>query len=273
MLKKNFLFISLYLLTAVSLHATILTVNNTPGSSAPYSDLITAHANALSDDTIYVEGSSIDYGPLTVTKRLVFIGPGYFLDENPNTPASLTATVGTFNLNLTTSGDPSTGAAGTQILGLSFTQLSTSQVRTQVNDVIISKCEINTNVFILGNTVAGVQVFQNYFYGSGLSALSTHTGLHNITFANNIVHGNFWIPDNSTGGIFHNLFLGTNFNVESFNGEIRSNIATSTSTTNFIVTTVGVGLISHNTAANGQFGITDNNNIAAPSSLFVGPHQ
>ena len=268
---KNILLISFILLTSIPSFATILRVNNSAGSSAPYSDLITAHANAATDDTIYIEGSNSNYGGLTVTKRLVIIGPGYFLDENPNTPASLSAVVGTFILQRTTTGDPSSGAAETQIIGLDFTQLSNTQIRVEVDDVIISKCRISTSVFIAFNNVSGVQIWQNYFNGSGLTSLSNNTGLNSFTFANNIINGNFSIVDNSTGGIFHNLFLAPNFIVESFNGEIRSNIAVSTSTTNFRVNTVGVSQISHNTAGNGQFGTTDNNNVASPTSLFVGP--
>src|SRR5450432_1529697 len=36
-------------------------------------------------DTIHVEGSTVIYDAATVTKRLVVIGPGYFLTENPKT--------------------------------------------------------------------------------------------------------------------------------------------------------------------------------------------
>src|SRR6476620_10631294 len=44
------------------------------------SNLITATAG----DTIHLEGSSIDYTNVTITKKLVIIGPGYFLNENTN---------------------------------------------------------------------------------------------------------------------------------------------------------------------------------------------
>ncbi|MGE0086198.1 MAG: hypothetical protein AB7S75_17460 [Desulfococcaceae bacterium] len=47
-------------------------------------------------DTLYVSGSPVHYGSLTVSKRLNIIGPGYFLEENPNTqvgflPAKVTS--------------------------------------------------------------------------------------------------------------------------------------------------------------------------------------
>ena len=235
---------NLILLIFIGIHivsAEPIRVNNSAGSNAPYKDLITAHAVAQAGDTIMIEGSNTSYGNLTVTKPLVFIGPGYFLLENPNTPASLPAIVGTFNLDQTGNDDPNSGAAGTKILGLNFTASFSSNIRVDVNNVLVAKCLINQDVFVAEFDVTGTQVIQNYFYGKGLAGSFSNPGLNNIIFANNIVEGNFALPDNSSGVIFHNLFLGDRFGVISFNGEIRGNIATSVNTTNFIVSTTGQG--------------------------------
>ncbi len=254
---------------AISASATVLRVNNSVGSSAPYTDLITAHAVAQPGDTIYVEGSNTPYGSLTVTKRLVFIGPGYFLMENPGTPASFEAVVNDFILDDDGTNDPTQGAAGTEIRGLSFTQFSGSRPSISVNDVLITQCIFNTDIFI-SNDVANTTVIQNYFKGSALGFFSGNPGFNQLTFANNIVNSTFRVPDNSSGVIFHNLFRSW-VNVESFNGEFRSNICTSASTANVVVSTIGAGNTSHNTAAAGQFGNTNGNNTASATMLFVGP--
>lgn len=93
MKKTIFTFITLLFL--VSANATIRRVNNNPGvvlnSVGPalvYSNFSDAHtaASSTAGDTIYLEPSDINYGSLNINKRIVLIGPGYFLDKNPNTP-------------------------------------------------------------------------------------------------------------------------------------------------------------------------------------------
>lgn len=253
-----------------SVEATILRVNNMPGSSAPYNTLISAHDAAVDGDTIYVEGSSNGYGSLIITKRLIFIGPGYFLSENPNTPTSLPAIVNDFKLNQTINGDPLSGAAGTEIRGLSFTQSGGTQIEVDVNNVVVAQCVVNFNVWFKDDDISGTQVIQNYFYGSGIGASSTIYSSNNLTFANNIVEGAFYLAPNSSGMILHNLFLGSNFDVQAFSGEIRSNIITTSNVNNVQVSVSGGTQLSHNTAGNGQLGSIDNNNTATPAQLFVG---
>ncbi|SDM39773.1 hypothetical protein SAMN05421823_11317 [Catalinimonas alkaloidigena] len=253
-----------------SASATILRVNNTPGNSAPYQDLITAHAAAATGDTLYIEGSNTPYGSLDITKRLVIIGPGYYLTENPATPASLPAEVNRLNLNRTSDSDPLSGAAGTQIMGLSFTENSNAaEVNVHVSNVFISKNLFINPVYLGSNDIAGVQVFQNFFRFDGLGYnANSNPGFVEIGFYNNIVERNLSLPANSTGAIVHNLIAGRLL-ANAFNGEIRSNLFTSP-TDNFSYSTAGVGQISHNTAAAGQLGADNNNNVAAASTLFVG---
>ena len=260
------------LITALSASATVLCVNNSPGSTAPYTDLITAHAVAQTGDTIYVEGSNTDYGSLTVTKRLVFIGPGYFTAENNCAPNSLSAVVDRFELDRTAANDANSGAAGTTLLGLNFSVSNLSYVDISVSNVTIAKCYLRGDVRVQEADVSDLHVIQNYCASSGVRASSLSPGLNNLVFANNIVEEDFRLVDNSTGSIHHNLFLDDRFEVISFSGEIRSNIATTTSTNNFTVSVTGSGNLSHNTAANGQFGTADNNNIAPANLLLVGPN-
>ena len=263
---KALLLFVISLFFTFSASATVFRINNSPGSNAPYTDLVTAHSVAQDGDTLHIEGSQMGYGSLTITKRLVIIGPGYFPAENPCSPMSLEAIVDDFDLDPTVTADPFTGASGSEIRGITFDSNSSSRIVVRVSNVVIAQCRIRSEVFFPDNLTSGTQVMQCYFHGDGLSSTSSNTGL-NVTFVNNIVNRSFSIVDNSSGVIRHNLFLGTGFNVEVFNGEIRSNIATSTSS--FSVSTTGVGTLSHNTAAAGQFGAADGNNTAAPATLFV----
>ncbi len=61
--------------------AKIWRINNNAGVNADFAGLAAAFSNpALQNgDTIHIEGSSIAYLPASFSKRLVLIGPGYFL--------------------------------------------------------------------------------------------------------------------------------------------------------------------------------------------------
>ena len=74
---------------SLSLHAsaTVRRVNSAPGSSAAYSTVQAAHDAASPNDTLYLEASAFGYGILSATKKLVILGSGYFLSQNPQTQA------------------------------------------------------------------------------------------------------------------------------------------------------------------------------------------
>ena len=58
-----------------------------------------------------MEGSELIYENADVTKKLIIIGPGYFLDENPKTSnIQLETNIGTINF--------SGSSAGSQIMGM-----------------------------------------------------------------------------------------------------------------------------------------------------------
>jgi hypothetical protein len=77
------------LITGLSANAAIWRVNNYPGINADFTNLQEAINGANEGDTIYVEGSPFTYTPLgdnfTINKRLIIIGPGYFLGDNDTT--------------------------------------------------------------------------------------------------------------------------------------------------------------------------------------------
>jgi hypothetical protein len=114
---------------SVSVQAKIWRVNNNVGIAADFTTIQNAHNAAAAGDTLYLEGSNTSYGTLTSTKQLYIIGPGYFLDQIPNSQVGqLTAKVDNFTLN--------TGAAGTVIMGVDFYGNS---LTINCNDVTIRK--------------------------------------------------------------------------------------------------------------------------------------
>ncbi|WP_315823466.1 hypothetical protein [Paraflavitalea speifideaquila] len=93
--------------------AKIWRVNNNPGVAADFTDLQSAHNGAAGGDTLHIEGSPNSYGGATFNKKLIVLGPGYFLDEYPNSQALLhSGKVGGVTYNM--------GSEGSVIMGIDF---------------------------------------------------------------------------------------------------------------------------------------------------------
>lgn len=89
MKKQIFTLVILAALFCSSTHATIWRVNGNPNIDADFSSLQTAVGSpyVYLNDTVYVEGFGSSYGNITLSKPLVLIGPGFFLDQNDTTQA------------------------------------------------------------------------------------------------------------------------------------------------------------------------------------------
>lgn len=89
MLPRLFLLLLCVAVTA-SAQAAIWRVDANTANQADFRTLQDVHdsADVAAGDTLYVAGfSGTDYGSLIATKPLAIFGPGYFLDENPETQA------------------------------------------------------------------------------------------------------------------------------------------------------------------------------------------
>jgi len=83
------------MMVALSTNATIWRVNGNPNIDADFHSLQTAVSDpgVANFDTLYVESFGDNYGDITLTKPLVLIGAGYFLNENDTTQALKDASV------------------------------------------------------------------------------------------------------------------------------------------------------------------------------------
>jgi hypothetical protein len=166
-MKVLAILVSLFM--TVSAQAKIWRVNNNIGIAADFTTLQNAHNAAAAGDTIYVEGSNTSYGNLTSSKQLYIIGPGYFLDQLPNSQVGqLTAKVGDMTLN--------NGAGGTVIMGVDFYG---NTLTLYCNDVTVRK---NKFYSPSGNDPA-------YYYGVirlyHLNNNGNNPGVSNIVIAQN----------------------------------------------------------------------------------------
>ena len=86
----KFLFVTFVpLIFCMNANGTIWTIDSNPGNhAANFTNLQAAHDAAADGDTLYISGFNVNYGNLSVSKKLHIFGPGYFLDENDSTQAN-----------------------------------------------------------------------------------------------------------------------------------------------------------------------------------------
>ena len=165
-MKKKIVFLAALCFT-MGAYASILRVNNVD-SSAPYASIAAAVAAAADGDTIMVDGTSVDYDDVTINKRLVVIGPGYWLRKNEiATEAAQDATIGAIT----------TTQEGTVLMGLQPRNITINASKT-----IVKRCCITEGISI-SKDAANCVIHQN-FIGGDVGAGYDNTFYHQIT--NNI---------------------------------------------------------------------------------------
>jgi hypothetical protein len=170
----------------------ILRVNNT-GVPAPYTSVSAAMNAAQNGDTIHLEASPINYGTLTLTKRLVIIGPGYFLDVNQLTQSNANSA----RMDWVSF---STGSEGSVIFGVVFN----SNTTINRSNVRIERCRFMNNVnFYSSSPLNNVQLVGSYVHGD-LTVQGGSQPITNATIANNIFLGRLTASANMSGEFVHN---------------------------------------------------------------------
>jgi len=232
-------------------NAAVLRVNNQESAGAPYLDLQIAINEASAGDTIYVEGSAVDYessvsSDYTVDKKLHIIGPGYLLGQNDSLlQFREEATIGDYFIF-------STGAEGSIIEGLHFDD----QVRANTSNIIIRNNRIDANAYIgiNSNECTDILYLQNH-----LTSLYVYRGGDGV-IKNNIVSGT--ITNTSDAGSELQIVNNT-FTTSSTSDAIKVNGS-------YVVNNIMAGTI-----MNGTSNTLENNFTSAEDYLtnFVGPEK
>jgi|GEM_PF-1906626 len=184
-------------------NAMVWRVNNIAGIQADFKTLNELNQNGhVSDgDTVYIEGSADLYSiSAPLTRRLIFFGPGYLLNDNSGLQAvPLMATINSLTLDSL--------ASGSQFYGLRLNQIYSG---SSVDDIKIARCSLSiysTGTAIPNTRMTGWEISQNM-----LNYVTFSTGfiLDGLVFRNNIVAQN-----TNFGGGFNmlfrnNIFLGLN---------------------------------------------------------------
>ena len=259
-MKKLFYILLFLILVNSPLEAKILRVNNQLPTNAPliFNTLQEAHNVAAAGDTLMVEGSPSAYANVIISKRLVIIGTGYFLDENlPTSSSQLLSLVKTIEF--------ANGSAESILIGVVFDNaLSSNRPIIKVNNILITRCFI-TNAISIQSPINGAIITQNYFSAIAISVPFSNVNFSNIVFKNNIVNGRFE-PGQGINLVFsdvsNNVFLDR---IEISTDTFRSNIIATNST--------NISILSNNVTNNLTLGnqLTGNGNqLYNANQLFVG---
>ena len=148
--------ISLYfcLLTIGVAHSEILRVNNVAtlvDGVGGYVTLAAAVNAAEPGDTIHIEGSVTPYtGNVSINKKLVIIGPGYFLRNTPETQYYKESAKIDFNITFEAGSEGSvlagvehrTGTVAGQLFQINNTAYTGNKVTIQTNNISIISCKL-----------------------------------------------------------------------------------------------------------------------------------
>lgn len=203
------------LLFANNANAKIWRVNNITGINANYTDVNTAinAGTTLAGDTIHIEPSPASYGNISVSKRVVIIGNGYFL-TGTGSNAGLQANTNTSYANYF---DFLAGSRGSVVEGMqaSVIYLEEHQITVKRNNItswtyIYPGCD---SCYIQQNCFSGV-----YYSGAPVA--------NRIVVTNNVFatygYGIYW-PSTVSGVIENNTFVYYSY-MQVWNAQIDNNV-------------------------------------------------
>ncbi|MCO6497804.1 MAG: hypothetical protein J5I50_09100 [Chitinophagaceae bacterium] len=271
--KTLFLSAFCFFLFNIQSEAKIWRVNNTPGVNADFTQLSTAisNNNVKDGDTIYVEGSDIPYqGNFYMSKRLVIIGNGYYLDQNTGLQANIKPSgFGNQVINVDSS------ASGSQFIGLADFHLAIFQTRSGfgTDSITITRCKIwamSQSGNYPGSDQVGWKITKCYFYNPATAMSLADWVTKGWDIRNNIFNGavNISNPLNLDMVIRNNVFRSTvNISEAYFANNIINN-SSFTVVNCFLKNNLAIGnpagFASYVGTNNNQDGFTD-------EQMFLGP--
>ena len=202
------------ILCASFANAAIYRVNGLGGADADFTTISAAVSTAADGDTLYIEGYP-NYDGWTATKKLTYIGPGYFLEENPETQANATPA----HISGTVTLDP--GSEGSVLTGLYIY----GTVIIKDDNIVIKRNLIESSSYRSIKMdevgVSNIIIKKNYIYS--YSGIGVGNNCQNIMINNNYLNGSTVIQSASTSALTvdHNVVNGR---VELYNSVFSNNI-------------------------------------------------
>ena len=241
--------------------------------------------NSVSDnDTIHVEGSQFIYAAANITKKVVLIGPGFFLADNMKTGnTTLDAKITRINFN--------EGSEGATVIGLNLvvnTNIADGYIQIAADYITIKRCRIERSIYFHitgGSGIQRVTIVQNFFPDNyDTNALYYTNSFYvppvEIIFNNNICQKTLvWQRSNTTDSwnimqCKNNIFDGPDNlatpNLRFTTGDFSNNILMPINAV--VDVAASPGQIAYNIGTqSSHFGTSNNNLVVADiATIFVG---
>jgi len=227
-------------------------------SAKVYSTIMAALDAAATGDTILVEASPLDYAEnLTITKKLVIKGPGYFLDENPGISANkLPATVGGQIVF-------AEGSSGSVLMGIVN---HNSYVNINASNITLRRCQL---VYTATENVVSNLVISECYLTEGYYPCIGSNLVINLVVSNCIIKGNILLLSGCTGHFVNNIFTASSIYIPT-GFVMKNNILFTTEKTDIYLPALDAA-VSYNISISDHFGTANNNKSNVSSTaLFVG---
>ena len=203
-MKNNQLFLLVLfvglLLNISSAQARHFRISNIQGDVADFTNVNDLLPNLQDGDTLYFAGSFFDYTSttLTISKRVVMIGPGFYLHENA--PLQATEAPAKFDEVLILDGS----ASGTVIIGMHLSSITSKVAELTLKNCLMEKGGFD-NITIQAN-MTNLKLDQCFLRG-GIFASSTYT-IDNLEIKNTALQTP--VINKITNGVLdHNIIFTT----------------------------------------------------------------
>lgn len=152
---KKIISIISFLFVAANLYATTFTLNNSNPTAGQFTNWGDAQNAASNGDTILIHGSLINYYTLTISKKLVIIGPGHHPTDKQNQQKAFCDAVIFAN-----------GSTGCTVIGLECSNMQ--DYYNNIDSVTILNCRFNDALYFQSSNA------NNWIIDGCIFASSTH---------------------------------------------------------------------------------------------------
>lgn len=263
MTSKNTLLIMALLCIFLLKAQNTLTVDNSVGANAQYSDLQSAISAASNGDIIYVHASEINYGDIDIDKPLTLIG----FSHSDADKKSMINEIDLLN-----------NASNVTITGFNITNdINALNPTTAITNLIIENNYIE-GTFWSNNNNAGVTnmiIRGNILYRIASNSV-TYSNYTNTTISNNVITDNIYIYYHESVTIKNNIFIDAsapiNVNNATGNLDVQNCIFIESSSTTLNINSTGVNFencLTYNLGSGNYSNLSGSNNLNNQNPNFV----
>ncbi|KJD36467.1 hypothetical protein PW52_04750 [Tamlana sedimentorum] len=197
-MKTKFTFLVTALFAIIIVNAqNVLTVDNSVGANAQYSDIASALSSATAGDTIYVHPSITSYGTVSINKKITLVGFGHLHPEKKTQVEDIIL---------------ADGASNSKITGFYvYDDIYTANNSETLTNITIENNYIRDHLVFNSGAVDNVIVRGNLIYNIGQGSSSTsYDNFTNTIITNNIITDVIGFKNYDSITIKNNIFLGIN---------------------------------------------------------------